>query len=81
MGLVYVPTFTIFYQEKTTIHVDKYTFRPMDGMGLISADFTKKKIVLSFTKVLFGNLQILLCVRIPSIGSNQAQILRNRKIQ
>ena len=32
MGLVYLPTFTIFFPLKTTIHVGKYT-SPMDGMG------------------------------------------------
>ena len=32
MGLVYLPTFTIFYPLKTPIHVGKYA-SPMDGMG------------------------------------------------
>ena len=58
----------------------KYTFRPMDGMGYLICCLHLDKKSRLVTKVLFGNLQILLCVRIPSIGSNQAQLL-NRKIQ
>ena len=30
MTIVYLPTFTY---QKSTIHVGKYTVRPMDGMG------------------------------------------------
>ena len=33
LGLVYLPTFTIYYHLKTTIHVGKYT-SPMDPLGM-----------------------------------------------
>ena len=31
--MVYLPAFTIIYHKKSTIHVGKYTVRPIDPVG------------------------------------------------